>query len=55
MKVSEIRCHDDPPALVINEKKKSSKLYLKPKDNANRFGIFVIRFGCKIAGIDFVG
>lgn len=56
MKASQIRTHDDPPALVMDEKEKSAELYAAPKDKAriSRFGIFVIGLGCKISGIEFL-
>lgn len=56
MKASQIRCHDDPPALVMAEKENSAKLYFAPKDKTRlrSFGLFIIRLGCKISGIDFL-
>ncbi len=56
MKASQIRTHDDPPHLVMDEKENTAKLYMTPKDKPRlrRFGIFIIRLGCKISGVDFL-
>ena len=54
MNASDIRCHDGPPAVILKDD--SAALQIAPRDKSplRRFGIFVIRLGCKISGIDFL-
>ncbi len=57
MKASQTRTHDDPPHLIMDEKENTAKLYMAPKDKAksNRFGIFIIKLGCKLSGVEYLG
>lgn len=54
MKANEIRCHDDPPAVILKEDTTALQIAPKDKSRLRRFGVFVIRLGCKISGIDFL-